>query len=345
MEILGMELEPMERVDYESLIVQEILNAHDREELDINPWYQRRAVWTRPQKGYLINTIHEKKPVPSIYIRHRIDLESEKSLKEVVDGQQRIRCILEYRNGEFAARHPDHAKPVKYDQLTKTERVGFLQTAVSVGYLIGASDSDVIEIFARINSVAKTLNPQEKRNAAFSGAFKQFTLGEAVKRLPFWRENGIFTDNDIARMVEVQFVSDLVMNMIDGLQDFSASKLDRYYETHEEDFSEEQDVRKRLDRIYAQVLALPGGTIKSTVFRRPQVLFSLFLILDSLASAPSTSELRRCIEELDARFNAFQSGQNIKAMTPDVYESFNVGNMHRIKYRRLRRDAIKRYLK
>ena len=101
----------MERVDYESLIVQEILSAHERDELDINPWYQRRAVWTRPQKGYLINSIHEKKPVPSIYIRHRIDLESEKSLKEVVDGQQRIRCILEYRNGELQQDTPITLSP------------------------------------------------------------------------------------------------------------------------------------------------------------------------------------------------------------------------------------------
>ena len=145
-------------------------------------------------------------------------------------------------------------------------------------------------------------------------------------------------------MAEVQFVSDLVMNMIEGLQDFSASKLDNYYEAHEEEFAEEQDVKKRLDRIYTQVLGLPAGTIKSTVFHRPQVLFSLFLVLDGLSSAPSAADLRRCIEDLDARFNAFQTGQNVKAMTPDVYESFNVGNMHRIKYRRLRRDAIKRYL-
>src|SRR5258705_6952521 len=143
----------MERVDYESILIQDILNSYGRDELDINPWYQRRAVWTVPQKSYLINTVNEKKPVPSLYIRHKIDLESEKSIKEVVDGQQRIRCILEYHNGEFVSRHPGHPKPVKYEQLTKPERISFLQTALSVGYLVGASDKDVIEIFARINTV------------------------------------------------------------------------------------------------------------------------------------------------------------------------------------------------
>ena len=335
----------MERVDYESLIVQEILNSHERTELDINPWYQRRAVWTTPQKSYLINTIHEKKPVPSIYIRHKIDLESERSIKEVVDGQQRIRCILEYHDGGFAARHPAHTKPVRYDQLSKTERIGFLQTAVSVGYLVGASDGDVIEIFARINTVAKTLNPQEKRNAAFSGAFKQFSLAEAVGRLPFWRDNVIFADNDIARMVEVQFVSDLAMNMVNGLQDFSGTRLTKFYEKNENDFPEEADIKKRLDRLYAQLLALPTNTLKGTVFARPQILFSLQLVLDGLTRPPAVAALRQCIQDIDARVTAVRSNQNPTAMTTDVYEAFTTGNMHRIKARRLRRDAIKRYLR
>lgn len=335
----------MERVDYESLLIQDILNSHERKELDISPWYQRRAVWTPPQKAYLINTVHEKKPVPSIYIRHKIDLESEKSLKEVVDGQQRIRCVLEYRQGDFAARHPAHDRPVKYEQLTKNERIAFLQTALSVGYLVGASDRDVIEIFARINTVAKTLNPQEKRNAAFSGAFKQFALAEAVERLPFWRENTIFTDNDISRMIEVQFVSDLVMNLIEGLQDFSASHLTSYYSKNDIQFAPESDIKKRLDRLFSQILALPSGTLKGTVFARPQVLFNLLLVLDGLAKTPSVNAIQKCIEDIDSRVEAVRSGENRSALTPDVYEAFTGGNMHRIRSRRVRRDTIKKYFR
>jgi len=333
----------MDRVDYESLIIQDVLNSHQREELNISPWYQRRAVWRPAQKAYLINTIHESKPVPSIYIRHTIDLESERSIKEVVDGQQRIRCLLEYREGAFPARHPEHARPVLYDQLSRTQRIRFLQTALSAGYLVGATDEDVIEIFARINTVAKTLNPQEKRNAAFSGAFKQFCLKEAVERLPFWRENSIFTDNDIARMVEVQFVSDLVMNLLEGLQDFSAQRLTRYYEANEEEFRGERDAKRRLDRLFSQMLSLPVGTLRDTIFARPQVLFSLFLVLDSRARSVSKTALKGCIEDLDARVGAVRSGENQRALRTNVYEAFTTGNMHRIRFRRIRHQAIENY--
>jgi hypothetical protein len=65
----------MERVDYQSLVLQDLINLNNAGELDLNPWYQRRSVWTRPQKSYLINTLFEKKPVPSCYIRHYLDIE------------------------------------------------------------------------------------------------------------------------------------------------------------------------------------------------------------------------------------------------------------------------------
>ncbi|MGZ4965833.1 MAG: DUF262 domain-containing protein, partial [Chthoniobacterales bacterium] len=108
----------MDRVEYQPLVVQDIINLERNAELNLNPWYQRRSVWSPAQKAYLINTIFEKKPVPSLYVRHSLDLDKEKSIKEVVDGQQRIRCVLEYAVDAFAARHPKHPRRVKYGQLT-----------------------------------------------------------------------------------------------------------------------------------------------------------------------------------------------------------------------------------
>ena len=332
----------MERVEYESLILQDLLGYHDRDELDLSPWYQRRSVWTTPQKAYLVNTIHEKKPVPSLYIRHAVDLFTERSLKEVVDGQQRIRCVVEYRDDKFSARHPNHTGPVYYSELSKADRVRFLQSALSVGYLIGATDQDVIEIFARINTVSKTLNPQEKRNANYSGAFKQFCLAESVSRLPFWRRNAIFTDVQISRMLEVQFVSDLVMNLAEGLQDFSSRKLDAYYREYDLDFPSASEMNKRLDRVYGVLLGLPEGFLRGTVFALYGVLFSLILALDSLAEIPEKA-VKECVIDLDARVEAVQSDKNTQAMPTSAYDAFTPGNLHRIRHRELRAKAIGSY--
>ena len=41
----------MERVDFESIIIQDLIGYYEREELNITPWYQRRSVWSQAQKS------------------------------------------------------------------------------------------------------------------------------------------------------------------------------------------------------------------------------------------------------------------------------------------------------
>jgi hypothetical protein len=76
----------------------------------------------------------------------------------------------------------------------------------------------------------------------------------------------VFTDNDIARMVEVQFVSDLVMNLREGLQDFSARRLDAYYARHEDTFSGARAMKRRLDALFDQLVELGPETLASSIF-------------------------------------------------------------------------------
>ena len=178
----------MERVEYQPLLIQDMLNYNRSEELNLSPWYQRRSTWTTPQKAYLINTLHEQKPIPAIYLRYTLDLDKGKTIREVVDGQQRSRAIIGYCEDAFPARFPLSKARMTFSQLSRPQRETFLLTTIPVGYLLGATDEDVIDIFGRINSVSKTLNSQEKRNVAFSGEFKQFCLSQAASRITLWRE-------------------------------------------------------------------------------------------------------------------------------------------------------------
>ena len=119
----------------------------------------------------------------------KIDLEREKSVKEVVDGQQRSRAIIDYCDGQFAARIEGGTRK-RFGELTMDQRERLLITPLPVGYLLGATDSDVIDIFARINSISKTLNAQEKRNAKFGGEFK-FRIRNRVFFDGFRKRHGV----------------------------------------------------------------------------------------------------------------------------------------------------------
>jgi hypothetical protein len=326
----------MDRVDYQSMIIQDLVNDHKDGKLELNPWYQRRSVWTRPQKAYLINTLLERKPIPALYIRHSIDMERGRSVKEVVDGQQRARTILEFVANGFSAKTGIRAQRKSFSQFTTTEKERFLITPISVGFLLGADDRDVIDIFARINSVSKTLNAQEKRNAKFSGEFKQFVIHESASRLQFWRNFNIFTANDIARMNEVQFVSDVIFNMLNGISDFNPNTLDRLYEQNDEEFPQQEDVASRLEKAFEQIYTIDKSAITDTIFQRQPLIFSLILALDSLG-AISKAKLEEALFAIDAAYK----DEDVKTEEVEGFRNAVASSTQRISSRLVRDTFIK----
>lgn len=331
----------MERVDYQSLVIQDVINLEKQGELNLSPWYQRRSVWKDSQKSYLINTIFERKPIPTIYIRHTIDMEKEKSIKEVVDGQQRIRAILSYYKDEITSLHPEIGKRVKYKELNNIQKQKFLMTPLPVGYLQSATDSDVIDIFARINSVAKSLNSQEKRNAQYSGMFKQFCVTQSTKRLEFFRKYGIFSANDISRMAEVQFMADLVINLIDGLTSYSSSKLDDYYKKYDDDFNRGEEISIRLDNIFDKIISMNPDTIVNTIFQRPPLFFSLIMAIEKRLSDIDVKKLEQVLMDIDAIYNI-----DIKEKTSKDIDFYNAisATTQGEKQRRIRDGYLKSFI-
>ena len=75
---------------------------------------------------------------------------------------------------------------------------------------------------------------------------KQFCLKQASKRVSLWRELNIFSANDIARMTEVEFISELTLSLIDGLVDHSASLLNRFYSEYDETFEQMDEIERRI---------------------------------------------------------------------------------------------------
>lgn len=64
-------------------------------DLKLRPPYQRKPVWAARQKCYLIESILLGLPVPEIFIHQTTD-EDGNTKHAVVDGQQRIRTVLQF---------------------------------------------------------------------------------------------------------------------------------------------------------------------------------------------------------------------------------------------------------
>src|SRR2546422_6491688 len=68
-----------------------------------NPEYQRGRVWTLAQKKRLVDSVLRGYPIPLIYLHHisKQVAGHKREDFEVIDGQQRITALYEYKEGSF----------------------------------------------------------------------------------------------------------------------------------------------------------------------------------------------------------------------------------------------------
>src|SRR5437764_1428576 len=65
--------------------------------LELSPSFQRRPVWENGAKSLLIDTISRGFPMPVLFLRDSPSgLDTMEPVREVVDGQQRIRTVMSF---------------------------------------------------------------------------------------------------------------------------------------------------------------------------------------------------------------------------------------------------------
>ncbi|MCA8910771.1 MAG: DUF262 domain-containing protein [Planctomycetes bacterium] len=273
--------------------VSDFLSWQRQGKLDLNPPFQRRSVWKKDAKSYFIDTILRELPVPIIFIRENIDLETDEVTREVVDGQQRLRAIFTYvkpsilrdfdaTKDAFSIRkeHSPKFAGVDYKDLPPKVRHRILEYKFSTHVLPGSiGQREILEIFSRMNATGVKLNPQELRNAEWFGAFKSLMYELALEQLERWQEWGIFTPDQMARMKEVEFVSDLVYVMVHGMSGKTQKKLDDIYEEYDGKFASGNIVASRLRTIMDVIEEQIGDEIAETIFRSEVLFFTLFVYL------------------------------------------------------------------
>ena len=78
--------------------IQTLVALYKRGKICLNPKYQRGPVWSVAQKRMLVDTILRNMDVPKIYFR-KVSYDGYRY--EVVDGQQRLRTIVDFFGGKF----------------------------------------------------------------------------------------------------------------------------------------------------------------------------------------------------------------------------------------------------
>ncbi len=270
----------MKNFDSRVYSINDFLEWSDNEQLELNPKFQRRSVWTDTARSYLMDTIIRGKPIPKVFIRQKLNVQTRQSVREVVDGQQRLRTILSYLRDGFVISKKHHPKfgGLYFSQLNQVDeniQASILNYEVSTDLLVNMPDNEILDIFGRLNSYSVTLNIQEKINANHFGPFKTLADKLAHTYNNFWTENKILRDNDILRMADVNLCADLLIAMIEGIK--SKKQIKPFYDTYEKEFN--HDAALLEDNFSSTIETIQGifnNNIKGTEFKRIHVFYSLF---------------------------------------------------------------------
>jgi hypothetical protein len=241
----------------------------------VNRRYQRKLVWTLDEKRSFIDSISKGFPVPIVLLAE--DRSSDRNLLEIIDGMQRLNAIMCFLENEYAVDEAFFdlntmaATKALLDAGILTQRVPMLSREVCVGiasYTLPLSiyeftgESEVDEVFRRINSGGKKLSRQELRIAGSTGHFAQAVRQIAARvrgdvsasdklmlndmnRISigsrdleyginvdqfFWIQQGILTKEQVRESKDEELVADLLSFMLLDQKPSSRSEfLDDYF--------------------------------------------------------------------------------------------------------------------
>jgi hypothetical protein len=270
----------MKNFDGRTYSINDFMEWHEKGQLELSPKFQRRSVWSDKARSYLMDTIVRGKPIPKVFIRQKINPQSRASVREVVDGQQRLRTIISFIHDGFQISKRHHPKygGLFYSQLDQVDaevQTNILNYELSVDLLVNMPDSEVLDVFSRLNSYAVILNEQEKLNAAHFGPFKTISDNIGHSLNSFWLTNRILTEQQILRMGDVTLTADLLIAMILGIK--SKKYISKAYSEFEQNFDyETDDLELKFNDTITVISEILGNSLRQSEFRRVHVFYSLF---------------------------------------------------------------------
>ena len=284
--------------EIKSYSINDFKEWKERDELILSPKFQRRHVWSEKAKSYLIDTILRGLPIPPIFIREKIDLSTKKTVREVIDGQQRLSTILDYLNDglKVLKTHNEDYGDLYFSELPMDIQNEILLYNISVN-AVRLEDKEILGIFARLNTYTVPLNKNELWNAKYFGLFKQTVHSLAHDYYTFWIESGILSEQKITRMGDVDLVSELLIAIIDGIQDKKV--IENYYKKLDDEFDQREEVKQKFNNTMDTIGKIYYEILPNSYFNGLPLFYTLFCVIFDLLYGLKGSDNTRRIKPSD----------------------------------------------
>jgi hypothetical protein len=298
---------PIKYIDVESRPVKWLVDGLKTENIIVDNSFQRRYVWMPKDRISLIETILLGYPIPEVYLwQNETNPETGDTIFSIVDGQQRLGAVHTFINDDFKLsksglefKDKSYAGK-KFSELTPDQKSIIWKYPFSIRFIEESlSKEKIVELFLRLNRTNVTLNPQELRNAEFSGLF--IKLAEDISKEEFWSKYEIFNAADYRRMIDIQFISTLLLFIRSGIEEETTqSAINRAYDQYNESYPEsDNDKEVLLSTLDKLKTVLEGRENLSDIIKRKTHFYTLFVYAYYLKNKSFTSELTAVGEKLN----------------------------------------------
>jgi len=272
--------------------ISDFVSWKKRDNLILSPYFQRRSVWKKGAKSYLMDTILKNLPIPIIFLRDLgTDPKTLEPKRQVIDGQQRLRTVFSFidktllkdynvKRDDFTIQKNHNADYAgkEFQFLEPDVKSAILNYEFSVHILPSSiDDREVIQIFRRMNSTNYVLNKQELLNACYFGEFKSTMYKVSALHINKWRAWETFSEDDIARMFEAELTSELAIAMINSkIEGKSNTMISSFYKTYDDNFKFKTEFEKRFNEVMELIDKTFAYSKRDFVFFKRTLFYSFF---------------------------------------------------------------------
>lgn len=144
--------------ELDKMPVDTLRDRYQKGRLDVRPEYQRSKAWSDRLKLELVDTVLNEWPMGLIMLN--VDQKPDSDGKpvnhyDVVDGQQRLRCLFEYMDGEeewATNKGKKNSKFVQYKSLSEASQERFKEYRVSVALMKEYETDEILDVFSRLQN-------------------------------------------------------------------------------------------------------------------------------------------------------------------------------------------------
>ncbi|MDB5123839.1 MAG: hypothetical protein JWP94_1968 [Mucilaginibacter sp.] len=305
----------------------DIVGDIKRNKIILAPYFQRNLVWRLIHKQDFIKTILLGFPFPQIFLaKGGIDVDNFTSTSLVVDGQQRMRSIIEYLDNAF------DVDDQYFEDLTRESKDNFLTYEIAIIELqMEASDPNIKSVFQRLNRTFYSLTNIEKLATEYAPSEFMLVANLLSKelRLPKEKdthsldpnipegfinwcekrkltnfhklilESGVFSGYEISRKVHLMIVLNVLATIERGFfnRNIPVSILDEY----KDNYPNKDEIVEKLEKVaklYLEI-GLPPGSYWLNKANFFSIIYVLYMNYEPIIQHLTASKIKSRLNQLE----------------------------------------------